>query len=483
MSQLRKDELIMCGGDMEINDIAIIICNYNGGNATLKCIDAILESHNISCDIYVIDNASTDGSVDQINETFGEIVTVIQNPENLGGSGGFGRGLRMAMEKGYLYIMMLDNDAYVSKDTIGKLREYLEKNPDVGIVGAKIMMADDPERIMDYAKTINFSIYIDESKWCGQLDSVEASVPRDCDFAAATAAMVRREALIKCGGMDEAHFIYYDDIEMSYRIKLSGYRVVSLGGAKAWHDSGMRRKVSNTFARYYLIRNRHRFFAKYIPETDIERFIEYVLDRAFSYMYGSYYKGRKDIFNTEKYILEDFARDRRGKAKEGRINELQSDGYCRIEEILSGIRKVCVYLSDGAAERSVVKFCSKLWAKEPGAEVVIRIDPVTQKQAQSCRRQLSGAMPENSLQLKAEENIEIKDFDKVICFCGHVKDMRENILPVICIDSHDNVIANKQDYTYFRNYDNAYGFFKAIYHDSIANTIYKIRKEGTPCLE
>lgn len=465
-----------------MNDTAVIICNYNGGTATLKCVKAVHDSRGIVCDIYIIDNASTDGSVEQIRENFGSTVTIVQNPENLGGSGGFGRGLRLAVEKGYPYIMMLDNDAYVDRDTIRKLREYLSDNPDVGMVGAKIMMSDDPERIMDYAKTINFTAYIDGSEWCGQLDSKEASIPRDCDFVAATAAMVRRDVLRKCGGMDEAHFIYYDDIEMGYRIKQSGFRVVSLGSARAWHDSGMLRKVSNTFARYYLTRNRYRFFAKYIPETDIERFTEYMLSRAFSYLYGSFYKGRTDIFNTEKYILEDFIRDRRGRAGEGRINELQMDGYQRIEEILPGLRRVGVYLEEGAAEHSVVKFCSRLWEWEPKASVVICAGLDMWEKAESCQRQLIAENPENMMCIKIEEKVGRGEFDKIVHFCGHVKDMEESVLPDICIDIHGNMIANEQDDIYFRNYDNAYAFFKAMHHDSVVEAILRIREEEPLCL-
>lgn len=460
-----------------MKDIAVVICNYNGGDATVKCIEAILNSRDVLCDIYIIDNASTDNSVEQIVERFGDFVTIVQNQKNLGGAGGFGRGLRMAVEKGYSYVMMLDNDAYVDTDTIRELREYLYKNPDVGIVGAKIMMADDPQRIMDYAKTIDFSVYMEGSKWCWQLDSEEASLPRECDFVAATASMVRREALLKCGGMDEAHFIYYDDIEMCYRIKLSGFRVVSLGSVKAWHDSGMRRKTNSTFARYYLTRNKYRFFAKYIPESDIEHFAESILVRAFSYMYGSYYKGRKDIFDTEKYILEDFIRDRRGEAGKSRINELQTDGYCRIEEVLLGIRKVCFFLCEGATERSVVKLCSKLWEKEPGVEVAITAVPEMQEIIKACRIQLIAIKPENEKSIRMVETAQEESFDRVFYFCGHVKDMTDNVLPHICIDSHDNMIAKEQDYFYFRNYENTYAFFKAVQYDSVVEAIHKIRRE------
>lgn len=438
---------------MDKNETAVIICNYNGGEDTVKCIEAVIHSKDIKCDIYVVDNASTDGSADRIGRQFGKKVTILQNAENLGGSGGFGRGLRMAVDEGYPYIMMLDNDAYVDRDTIKKLHRYLEENPSVGIVGAKIMMSDDPGRIMDYAKTIDFEAFIDRSKWCGKLDSEETQEPRECDFAAATAAMVRREVLLKCGGMDEAHFIYYDDIELGYRIKQSGYKVVSLGNAKAWHKSGMTRKTSNTFARYYLTRNRYRFFAKYMPEEDMERFTEYILSHAFSYMYGSYYKGRMDIFDTEKYILEDFICDKRGKAGRRRINELQKDGYHLVEKELSGCRHVLLYLQQDVLKEQAVRLCGRLQKMDLEIEIVIGTD------------------------VDEQEKINSDQFDKIIHFCRHVKDIEKNILPEIYIDIYGNMIANEQDYIYFRNYENSYAFFRELHHDSVIETIRQIRKE------
>lgn len=461
-----------------MNDIAVIICNFNGGTDTVRCIDKVIKSRDIQLDIYVIDNASTDDSVSLIRSQFSNHVTIIQNSENLGGSGGFGRGLRLAVEKGYPYIMMLDNDAYVDADTIKKLYEYLQENPDVGIVGAKIMMSDDPERVMDYAKIINFETFIDESKWCGKLDCDETKISRECDFAAATAAMTRKEVLAKCGGMDEEHFIYYDDIELGYRIKKNGYRVVSLGSAKAWHKSGMRYRSTNTFVRYYITRNRHRFFAKYMPEKDIERFTEFMLSRAFSYMYGSYYKGRMDIFDTEKYILEDFIRDRRGKAGERRVNELQKDGYCLIENELSGCKRILIYPADDVPEHCVVKLCGRLGKKNPDIEIVINSAYGMKKKSELCLDQLREEYKQNNLNIRLDDETNGNLFDKSVYFCRHVKDVTKNILPDIYIDVYGNMIANEQDYIYFRNYEKSYEFFYGLYHDSVVETINKIRKEG-----
>lgn len=387
----------------------------------------------------------------------------------------------MALKEGYSYIMMVDNDAYVEQDTIKKLYEYLLKNPDVGMVGAKIMMADDPERIMDYAKTINFETFIDGSKWYGQLDSADASIPRECDFAAATAAMLPGTVLEKCGGMDEAYFIYYDDIELGYRIKQYGYKVVSLGSAKAWHKSGMSRKAANTFARYYLARNRYHFFAKYISGKDIERFVEHILFRAFSYMYGSYYKGRMDIFNTEKYILEDFIYDRRGKAGDYRINDLQKDGDQFMKQELSGCGRILICPSSDVSEAHFIKWCKKLEEWNPNAEIVIDMLSSVQKEDPLYFERLREKFTGNSFHMERVECADKKKYDKVIRFCKHVKEVAENILPEIYIDIHGNMIAKEEDYIYFRNYEKSYEFFRAIYCEPIKEAIHRIRKEEILC--
>ena len=215
----------------------------------------------------------------------------------------------------------------------------------------------------------------------------------------------------------------------------------------------MTRKTSNTFARYYLTRNRYRFFAKYMPEEDMERFTEYILSHAFSYMYGSYYKGRMDIFDTEKYILEDFICDKRGKAGRRRINELQKDGYHLVEKELSGCRHVLLYLQQDVLKEQAVRLCGRLQKMDLEIEIVIGTD------------------------VDEQEKINSDQFDKIIHFCRHVKDIEKNILPEIYIDIYGNMIANEQDYIYFRNYENSYAFFRELHHDSVIETIRQIRKE------
>ena len=85
--------------------IGIVICNYNKEDYIVNCIKSILASTMKDFDIYVVDNASTDHSVERIREAYAGQVTLIVNQENLGGSGGFNTGLREALKQDYQYLL------------------------------------------------------------------------------------------------------------------------------------------------------------------------------------------------------------------------------------------------------------------------------------------------------------------------------------------------------------------------------------------
>ena len=137
--------------------IAVVICNFNGGQYTVDCIKAVQKSTYNDWDIIVVDNASTDGSVELLTNEFGDSITILLNDTNRGGAGGFGRGLRYATEKNYEYIMMLDNDAFVDEHAIEILMNTIKEDESIGIVGAKILCLDDKNIIMDFAKMMDWN--------------------------------------------------------------------------------------------------------------------------------------------------------------------------------------------------------------------------------------------------------------------------------------------------------------------------------------
>ena len=142
-----------------MNPIGIVICNFNKKEYVLECVQSILESKVHNFDIYVVDNASTDGSVEALEMTYGDQITILANEENLGGSGGFNTGLRVVRDKGYEYFMCLDDDALVDENAIFELFEYMEANPDVGMAGCRVYHRQMPDYIQQCGLYIDFDHY------------------------------------------------------------------------------------------------------------------------------------------------------------------------------------------------------------------------------------------------------------------------------------------------------------------------------------
>lgn len=460
-----------------MNSIAVIICNYNGGKDTLNCIESVLTQTYEDIDIYVVDNASTDASVEMIQKKYANQVTILLNERNMGGSGGFGRGIRYCLEKKYEYLVLIDNDAIIASNMIELMYKYMDEHQQAGVVGAKILMLDDKDRIFDYAKTLDFDNFEIVQNWYRRIDCDEAQIPRECDLVAATACMYRGQAIIDAGGMDEEHFIYYDDIDLSWRTKLSGYQVISLGEAKAWHRSGSLHNVTNTFATYYFNRNRYRFFAKYISDANIEKFVDYVIEHIFPILYGSHNKGKKDTFETMKYVFDDFLHDVRGKAGNNRIQTC-AKAEKQLSNIMNGKNSVEIYMNADIPLKWLARLTERIYEVNSHIDVIITLDHCGYE-IEECKRTLA---EKNLLQLQqgqlriAEKSV--KKPDVVLRLCKHVKDIKNNILPEIYLDIHYNDIRSEEDYYYFKNYANSLTFFKHLYREQLFDTIYAIRQEN-----
>ena len=138
--------------------VGAVICNFNKKEDVLNCIQSVLESKYTDYDLYVVDNASSDGSAEAIREKYGSQVTVLVNAENLGGSGGFNTGLRKALEKGYEYLYCLDNDVLVDENAMGELVAFLDTHPGSGMAGSRVYHMENPGVIQQFGQIVDFTV-------------------------------------------------------------------------------------------------------------------------------------------------------------------------------------------------------------------------------------------------------------------------------------------------------------------------------------
>ena len=302
---------------MEICNIpvGIVICNWNKKDYVLKCIESVKQLNYKNYDITVVDNASTDGSVEAIEAKYPDI-TLIKNTENKGGSGGFNTGIKYMIEKGkYKYIYLLDNDVILDKNALYELVKAMELDNDLGIAGSKIYVMDTSNQIQELGAWIDWNKgYILPNKK-GYIEKDEIIQNVEVDYVPACSLLVRTEAIQKAGIMDQKYFLYWDDIEWGYRIKSNGYKVKAISNSKVWHKMGVANKTS-TLTTYYFWRNRIHFFNKYAPEEKWKGIMSIIFEDYFTGLYTSTFYGKKQTARSMYEAIKDGVNGRRGKAKE-----------------------------------------------------------------------------------------------------------------------------------------------------------------------
>jgi GT2 family glycosyltransferase len=203
-------------------------------------------------DTVVVDNASTDGSVDEIEASFGSDprIKIVKNRENVGHAEGCNIGARMT--KGQ-YIVFLDSDIeFEAEDWLWELVKVMENDAAVGLAQAKIVLAED-KRCLDYV-----CVAVDAlGTWAATYGSKEERLKENFEILAASSGccIVRREVFNQAGGFDADYFIYDDDTDLSLRVRLLGYRILFVPSAVVIHRGGVLRGVSGQML-YHSSKNR-----------------------------------------------------------------------------------------------------------------------------------------------------------------------------------------------------------------------------------
>ncbi|QHQ60683.1 glycosyltransferase [Anaerocolumna sedimenticola] len=435
-----------------MNDIGVIICNYNKEEYVINCIRSVMKSSISNFDVYVVDNASTDNSVERIKEEFGKEVTLIVNKDNLGGSGGFNTGLREALKHDYKYIMLLDNDIEMDKYSIEELYKFMDSHDEVGMVGSKVYFMDYPERIWGYGGNINFKSYRQEDNFKNCTDSESIPEVLYCDYVAACSLMARADAIRKVGLMPEDNFIYWDDMEWGYRFNQAGYKVAVWGKSKVWHKAGGR-NAGNTFINYYMWRNRILFFLKVLPIEKRDHFSEMILSDMFQLIYSCNLKSETNIVKSVMFAFDDAIHKVSGKAADYKI--LPRNGqYDRMEKAIGSAKNVLIKFSgDFEGLGNIIRKVGKIGSVSKITISTIDIKDLTQQvraQFPSC---------------EVMETYEPFNYDFNMEMCSHIFNADLNANTEVYVDPWCNIINGKEEHAYCENYENTKKIFTLLFKE------------------
>lgn len=253
-------------------DISIIIINWNTRDLLAECLESLYKTiSGASFDIWVVDNASTDDSVQMVQANFPS-VQLILNRDNVG----FARANNQAMTASQGRTMLLFNsDAVATPGAVVALMQVIEAHPQTGIVGAHLLNSDGSFQASHSPFPNLWQEFLILSglgrlfygRWYPSRGAQEDKGPQPVDYVEGACLLVRREAFEQAGGLDEGYFMYAEEVDWCYSMRRAGWQVWYQPEAHIIHYGGGSSRNRRTQREADLYRSRVRFFRKNYGDT------------------------------------------------------------------------------------------------------------------------------------------------------------------------------------------------------------------------
>jgi GT2 family glycosyltransferase len=271
--------------------VSVVIPSRNGasprdGLTYLEMVLGTLEEQSFrDFDVTVVDNGSTDGSVEYLRSSWPR-VHVVELSENAGFPTAINRGVHASRGR---YVALLNNDVELSPDWLEQLVAELDADPAVGFVTGKIMRYDDRD-VIEQAGHDFYTCGRFEPRGLDERDGGQYDERRPTAVVTAAAALYRREALTEAGDFDEDYFLYCEDGDVCLRMLLRGYTGLYVPEPRAFHVRGGTIGARSDLPRYYLVRNSLVTLLKDLPGTLLLR----SLPKIALYNWGTLSAARRD---------------------------------------------------------------------------------------------------------------------------------------------------------------------------------------------
>ena len=264
-------------------DLAVVIVSYNTRGLLRACLRSVVADASLDTEVWVVDNASSDGSAEMVRTEFPE-ACVLAMDRNLGFAGGNNAALRSmgfgvegsdkALPGIADYVLFLNPDTEVQEDALSRMLDFLRANPRVGVVGAALVYPDGGFQHSAFRFPTLPQVWFDFFAWPGRfIDSpVNGRYPRSLyvagdpfpvDHPLGAAMMSRAEVIRQVGLMDEDFFMYAEEIDWCMRVKRGGWDVYCVPSARIVHHSGASTRQAWDEMTGMLWRSRFHLFEKH----------------------------------------------------------------------------------------------------------------------------------------------------------------------------------------------------------------------------
>ncbi len=250
-------------------DVSIIIVNWNTRDLLAQCLHSVYRTvERLDFEIFVVDNASTDGSAQMVGRSFPE-VRLIENTENVG----FVRANNQSIEHCHgRYVLLLNSDTQVLASSLNNIVRFMDKHPNIGIAGVRLLNPDGtfqasytpfPTLWREFLilSTLGRRLIRPSFPSCGP--QTEKGAQKIKGYVEGACLLARREAVAQIGGLDERIFMYAEDVDWCYRFHQAGWEVWYIPQVPIIHYGGQSSKRRRGRMEAELYRSRVYFFRKH----------------------------------------------------------------------------------------------------------------------------------------------------------------------------------------------------------------------------
>jgi len=253
--------------------LSVIIVNWNVKELLKQCLDSIIrEVLESDCEVIVVDNHSTDGSVEMVRVCFPQ-VKLITNKENIG----YGRAANQAVQiAGGDLLFVLNPDTIVKGDTLLQIKEFMEQNPQVGVGGCFVYYPDGkpqdcffrfPTLATCFSKSFSLFRVLPRTRYTASLFySVSGRDGQMPESVSGSAMVIRKSAFEQVGGFDEDYFLYYEETDLCYRIRQKGWKIAAIPKTKVIHLLQQSASKNFSVSVFHAFRSEFLFFEKNYPK-------------------------------------------------------------------------------------------------------------------------------------------------------------------------------------------------------------------------
>lgn len=213
---------------------AAVVVNWNGGEQNLACIESLRAQGPDLGLVVLVDNGSVDGSCELVERRFPD-VRVVRHGANLGFGAGSNAGVEAALAAGAETVLFVNNDATLPAGTLRTLLDALARLPAAGLVGPRVLYADDPGRVWSAGGAVTWRQNLTRLVGHGERDGPRFQETREVDFLAGCVLLVRAATLRAVGAFDAELFAYNEDVDLALRARAAGHGSWLVGQASALH--------------------------------------------------------------------------------------------------------------------------------------------------------------------------------------------------------------------------------------------------------